>query len=279
MSLSIVALVLAAALMHAVWNALLKTSRDTTLNTALVAAVSSLVAAALLPFVPPPAPASWPYLFASCLLELAYFRLLAAVYRHGDLSYTYPIMRGLAPPLVAIAGAVLLSDQPSAFVWAGVATISLGLLWIGGGRRMFAQPPSRTTGLALATACVIAAYTLIDGIGVRHSGNAVSYGLWLFFLIGIPIVPMVLVRHGRNLSKHLRCDGWRSLCGGLLSIGVYLIVLWAMTQAPIAAVAALRETAVIFGALIGTVILKEPFGPDRIVGAAMIALGIGLMRA
>jgi drug/metabolite transporter (DMT)-like permease len=187
-------------------------------------------------------------------------------------------MRGLAPPLIAAASALLLSDPASPSLWAGVATISFGVLWIGGWRRTLGKAPTRTTALALLNACVIAAYTLIDGIGVRLSGNAASYGLWLFFLIGIPIVPMVLWRRGRSLSVHLRREWWRGLCGGLLNIGVYLIVLWAMTQAPIAAVAALRETSVIFGALIGTLLLKEPFGRDRIVGACFIALGVGFVR-
>ena len=278
MSLSVVALVLAAALMHAAWNALIKSSRDIALNTAMVACTSSIAAALLLPLVPLPAPASWPYLLASCVVELVYFRLLAAVYHHGDLSYTYPLMRGLAPPLVAAAGAVVLSDHASPFLWAGVALISLGVLWIGASRRLLARAPTRATGLAVANACVIAAYTLIDGIGVRHSGNSVSYGLWLFFLIGVPIVPMILWRRGRSLAIHLRRDWWRGLCGGLLNIGVYLIVLWAMTRAPIAAVAAVRETSVIFGALIGSLLLKEPFGRRRIVGACLIVVGIGLLR-
>ena len=278
MSLSVVALVLGAALMHATWNALIKSSRNVGLNTALVACTSSIAAALLLPLVPLPAAASWPYLLASCLVELLYFRMLALVYRHGDLSYTYPLMRGLAPPLVAAAGSLVLQDQASPFLWAGVALISSGVLWIGISRRIGTHAPTRATGLAVANACVIAAYTLIDGIGVRHSGNSVSYGLWLFFLIGIPIVPLVLSRHGRSLASHLQRDWWRGLSGGLLNIGVYLLVLWAMTQAPIAAVAAVRETSVIFGALIGSLLLKEPFGRQRIVGAGLIAMGIALLR-
>jgi drug/metabolite transporter (DMT)-like permease len=277
MALSIVLLVLAAALMHAAWNALIKTSRDISLDTALIACTAALVAAVVLPFIALPAPESWPFLALSWILQLGYYRLLAAAYHHGDLSYAYPLMRGLAPPLVAIAGAFVLTDPASPWLWTGVALISTGVLMIGGWRFMLA--PSRATWFAVANAAVIAAYTLIDGIGVRHSGNAASYGLWLFFLIGIPIIPAVLWRRGRVLAGHLRREWRRALLSGSMSIAVYLIALWAMTQAPIAAVAALRETSVIFAALIGAVWLKESFGRRRIAGACVVVLGIALLRS
>src|SRR5262245_58819781 len=279
MSLSIVLLVLAAALMHAAWNALIKTSRDISLDTALIACTAALVAAVLLPFIAMPAPASWPYLASSWAIQLVYYRLLAAAYHHADLSYAYPLMRGMAPPLVGIAGAFLLDDPAAPWLWAGIALISMGVLMIGGWRLMFARAPSRATLFALANAAVIAAYTLVDGIGVRQSGNAASYGLWLFFLIGLPIIPAVFWRRGHVLAAHLRREWRRSLLSGGLSVGVYLIALWAMTQAPIAAVAALRETSVIFAALIGALWLKEPFGPQRIAGACVVAVGIALLKA
>jgi drug/metabolite transporter (DMT)-like permease len=277
--LSIVLLVLAAALMHAAWNALVKTSRDVSLDTALVACTAALLALTLLPFLPLPAPASWPFLAISFAVQLAYYRLLAAAYRHGDLSYAYPLMRGMAPPLVAGAGAFILNDPASPWLWTGVALVSTGVIMIGGWRLISARVPSRATRFALANAAVIAAYTLVDGIGVRQSGNAMSYGLWLFFLIGVPIVPLVLWRRGRVLAAHLRSQWPRSLLSGSLSVVVYLIALWAMTQAPIAAVAALRETSVIFAALIGAVWLKEPFGRQRIAGACVVAVGIALLKS
>jgi drug/metabolite transporter (DMT)-like permease len=278
-SLGIVALVLAAACMHAGWNALVKTSRHTGIYTSLVAIVSSIAAALILPFVPLPAIASWPYLAASCIIELIYFRILAAVYRQGDLSYAYPLMRGLAPPLVALVGSVVLHDAVTPSLWAGVATISIGVLWISGGHRLFMQRPSRVTALALMNAGVIATYTLVDGIGVRLSGNAASYGLWLFFLIGIPMVPMLIAQGGSRLKAHLHEEWWRGVLGGLLNVAVYIIVLWAMTQAPIAAIAALRETSVIFAALTGALLLKEPFGRNRVIGAGFIVIGVALLRA
>lgn len=279
MPVEIVALVLAAACMHAAWNALLKSSRDISLDTALIACAAALIAGCLLPFVPLPAPASWPYLAISCLVQLAYYRLLALAYRHGDLSFAYPLMRGMAPPLVALVGMFVLSDQVSPWLWAGIASISLGVLTIGGTRALIARAPPRATVFALANAAVIAAYTLIDGIGARLAGNALSYGLWLFFLIGLPIAPLVVWRRGHVLGAHLQQHALRGLLSGALSVTVYLAVLWAMTLAPIAAVAALRETAVIFAALIGTLWLKEPFGRNRVAGACLVALGVGLLRA
>ena len=272
-------MVLAAACMHAAWNALIKTGRDISLDTALVACTSALVAAVLLPFVAMPAPASWPFLAISWAMQLAYYRLLATAYHHGDLSYAYPLMRGMAPPLVAIAGAFVLDDPASPWLWASVALISTGVMMIGGWRLIVAHRQSRGTCFALANAGVIATYTLVDGIGVRQSGNAIGYGLWLFFLIGLPIVPMVLWRRGRVLAAHLRREWRRSLLSGSLSVAVYLIALWAMTQAPIAAVAALRETSVIFAALIGAVWLREPFGPRRIAGACVVTVGIALLKS
>ena len=277
MPLSIVLLVLLAALMHAAWNALIKTSRDISLDTALIACTAALLAAVLLPFIPAPAAPSWPFLALSCVLQLGYYRLLAAVYHHGDLSLAYPLMRGLAPPLVGIGGAFVLDDAASPWLWTGIALISTGVLMIGGWR--FLRSPSPATYFALANAGIIAAYTLIDGIGVRHSGNAASYVLWLFFVIGLPVIPVLLWHRGRGLAGHLQRQWRRTLLSGSLNVAVYLIALWAMTQAPIAAVAALRETSVIFAALIGAVWLKEPFGRQRIAGACVVVLGIALLKS
>ena len=279
MPVEIVALVLAAACMHAAWNALLKSSRDISLDTALIACTAALMAGCILPFVPVPAAASWPWLAASFLVQLGYYRLLALAYAHGDLSFAYPLMRGMAPPLVAIVGSFVLNDQASPWLWAGIAAISLGVITIGGMSTPLARAPTRGSVFALANAAVIAAYTLIDGIGARLAGNALSYGLWLFFLIGLPIAPLLAWRRGRTLGAHLRSYGGRAMLSGALSIAVYLTVLWAMTLAPIAAVAALRETSVIFAALIGTLWLKEPFGRNRVAGACLVALGVGLLRA
>lgn len=278
MTLSVTALVLLSALMHATWNALIKSSGDTRVHTALLVAAASLLSAPLIAIAPLPRPESWPYLIASWLVHQAYFAMVAATYRQGDLSLTYPLMRGVPPLLVALGGALLLHDPTSPWLWSGVALVSAGVLWIAGLRRMLRQAHARSSVFALANAVLIAAYTLIDGMGARASGNAASYGLWLFFLTALPYVPIVLAPHRAAIGTHLRAGWRRALLGAGLSLGAYLIVLSAMTQAPVAAVAAVRETSVIFGAMIGARLLKEPFGTDRIAGACVVALGIALLK-
>ncbi len=279
MTAGVAAAVLAAALLHALWNALIKTSRDIVLDTALVVAGAALVAALLLPWLPAPAASSWPYLGASAIVHQGYFALLAAAYRRGDLSFAYPLMRGLAPLLVALVGLVLLPDPRSAWLWSGIGAISAGVLWIGGlhPRRLFAR--LRPAAVAAANAVLIASYTLIDGLGVRFSGSAPSYGLWLFFLTAWPYVAITLWLQRERAVAHLVRYAWRGLLGGVMSIVAYVVALWAMTLAPIAAVAALRETSVIFGALIGAWLLKEPFGRRRIAGACLVVIGIALLKA
>jgi drug/metabolite transporter (DMT)-like permease len=278
MTLDVAALVLFAALLHALWNALIKASTDTVRDTACVMAGACVIAAPLLPFLPLPAPPSWPYLLASCLLHQVYFALLTAAYRSGELSLAYPLMRGVAPLIVAFATLVLLPQPPAGALWLGVAAISAGVLWIGGVHRAALRMHAHAIGFALTNAVFIASYTVVDGLGVRAAGNAASYGLWLFFLIAWPYLGVLLwIRRGR-LRRPSRALLWRGLVGGAASVAAYLIALWAMTRAPIAAVAALRETSVIFAALIGAWLLKEPLGRQRIAGACLVALGIALLK-
>jgi drug/metabolite transporter (DMT)-like permease len=278
MSLGITVLVLLAALMHASWNALIKSSGDTALDSALLVGAAAAIALPVLPFLPLPETRCWPYLVVSGVVHQCYFAMVGAAYRHGDLSYTYPLMRGLPPLAVATVGSFVLADEASPGLWIGVATVSLGVLWIGGFHRMLRHAQARSAAIALGNAALIAAYTLIDGIGVRLSGHALSYGLWLFVLTALPYAAIVVAPRRGRIGAHLRRAWWRALLAAALSIGAYAIALWAMTRAPIAAVAALRETSVIFGAMIGAVLLKEPFGRHRIAGACIVAAGIALIK-
>jgi drug/metabolite transporter (DMT)-like permease len=278
MTLGIAALVLLAALLHAIWNALIKASRDVVLDTALVVAGAALVAAVLLPWIAPPGRSSWPYLLASCVVHQGYFALLAAAYRRGDLSFAYPLMRGLAPLLVALTAAFLLAEPASPWLWAGVASISAGVLWIGGLHPRLLLQRSHAAGFAAANAVLIASYTVIDGLGVRLAGDAAAYGLWLFLGTALPYVPIALWLRRDAWREHVRRHWWRGLLGGSLSIAAYVIALWAMMRAPIAAVAALRETSVIFAALIGAWLLHEPFGRHRVAGACLVVAGIALLK-
>jgi drug/metabolite transporter (DMT)-like permease len=270
-------LVLLSALMHAGWNYLVKASPDRLLDTAGLALGGSLLAACLLPFVPLPAPASLPWLGLTILVHVGYFLALVETYRHADLSVAYPLMRGSAPVLVALA-APLAGETLGPGLIAGVALVAAGITlpaWLGFRRGAVAKAG---IGYALMNTVIIAAYTLIDGVGVRLSGSAASYTLWLFFLDAWGILAVAWWQRGDAVLAHLRHRWPQALAGAVLTVGSYGIVLWAMTVAPIPAVAALRETSVIFAALLGAWLLKERMGRWRIAGAALVALGAASIR-
>src|SRR6202162_3168 len=278
LTLGITLAVLGAGFLHASWNALLKSSAggDAFLDTASVVAGSSLCALAVVAFVPFPPAAAWPFIAASSVVHFGYYVTLAQAYRTGDLSFAYPLMRGSAPLLVTVLGSVVLRELPSVQMTVGIVLISLGIVSIAFVQRRV--HPASAAYWAFANAAIIAAYTLVDGSGARASGNAASYVTWLIFLEGIPFVVWVLVRRGRPALLYLR-SGWRrGLVGGACSLAAYGIVLWAMTRAPIAAVAALRGTSVIFAALLGSLWLKEGFGWLRLAGAASVVAGIAALK-
>lgn len=276
MSPLVTALVLGAALLHASWNAIIKSSRDVMLDTALIAAGAAVLSLPLTAFLPLPASASWPYLGASVAIHIGYFTTLVGAYRIGDLGHAYPLMRGTAPLLVALFGMLLLDEHPGATIWLGIVLISAGILSIGLLQQGRAHRDA--TLWALANAAIIASYTLVDGAGARLSGTPAGYGAWMFWLQGLPFVAMVIALRQRAALDYARRNWRRGLAGGLCVISAYGIVLWAMTQAPVAAVAALRETSVIFAALLGSIFLREPFGRRRVIGACAVALGVMALR-
>ncbi len=276
--LDVTLLVLMAALMHAAWNAIAKSGANKLLDITAMAVAGGAACALALPFLPVPEPAAWPWLAASLLLHFLYFMALVGAYDAADLSHAYPLMRGVAPLFVALFGVVLLDDHLTTAMWAGVALISTGILlpfWLRAGTQ---KNLLKSSSFALANAVVIAAYTLVDGLGTRLSANALSYCLWLFLLDPLPILAVALARHGGGVWRHLQRRWFVCALGGVLTVGAYGIVLWAMTRAPIAAVAALRETSVIFAAVIGSVFLHEGFGKARIAGAVLVVCGIAALR-
>jgi drug/metabolite transporter (DMT)-like permease len=270
--------VLGAALLHASWNAIIKAGSDPLLDTALVALAGTVVALPLTLLVEAPARASWPYIFATMVVHIGYYVALAAAYRLGDLSHAYPIMRGVAPLLVALASGFWFAEQLSAGTWAGVLLICGGVLslaFVGGSRsRATGKNPAAATFWALGSAAIIAVYTLIDAAGVRVSGGTERYVVWLFVFLGLPFGLAVLAMKRGALVAHARRHWWRGLAGCVLSGLSYGIALWAMTRAPVAVVAALRETSVIFAALIGAWLLKEGHLAQRLVGAAAVLAGL-----
>jgi phosphonate utilization associated putative membrane protein len=273
----VVAAVLVGALLHASWNALVKSSSDKELDTAVLNLISSLVAIPLIAFAGPPPPAAWPWLAASLAIHIVYFGLLTAAYRHGDLGLTYPLMRGAAPLLVALVSATAFDEMLSPLAWVGVLAVSCGVLALGLSRHAMDSP--RAVTLALLNALVIALYTVVDGFGVRASGEALPYIALLFLLNGLPFGVLVLARRGMATAwPYARRRAPLAFIGSLASIGSYGIALWAMTRAPVATVAALRETSVLFAAFLGATLLRETFTPRRAFGTAVILAGVMALR-
>jgi drug/metabolite transporter (DMT)-like permease len=278
LSLGITLAVLGAGLLHAGWNALLKGAPggDPMLDTASVVAGSSVCALLVLPWVDMPDPAAWKFVALSSAIHFAYYVTLAHAYRTGDLSFAYPLMRGTAPLIVALLGIVFLHELPTAHVATGILLICTGIVSIAFVRRE--RHPPAAAAWAFANAAIIAMYTLVDGSGARASGNALAYVTWLIFLEGLPFLAWIVWHRGRAAVVYMR-RGWRrGLLGGACSLAAYGIVLFAMTRAPVAAVAALRETSVLFAALIGAVWLREGLGPMRIAGAASVVAGVAALR-
>ena len=269
--------VLVGALLHASWNALVKSSTDKALDTATIHLIGSLVALPVVMVVGWPDAASWPFIAASVVIHIGYYIALTGAYKHGDLGLTYPLMRGTAPLLVALSAAFTLHETLSPLAWAGVLGVSCGVLALGLSRHALESP--RAVGFALANAVVIALYTVVDGLGVRASGNALQYVVALFVLDGWPFALLVFLRRGPGVSLAYARGRWpMGLLGALGSFGSYGIALWAMTRAPVATVAALRETSVLFAALLGVLFLKESFTVKRALGTATIVAGVMALR-
>lgn len=278
MSAAVFFAVLFAALLHAGWNAIVKRGLDRFSSILVLALFQSAIAAALLPFFPWPAAAAWPWLLAGSTLHTGYKLFLIRAYRHGELSQVYPLARGAAPMLVALAGAVLLGERLSVTGMAAILAIVAGiaLMAFSGGE---AVRLSRTAlAWALGTACFTAAYTLVDGFGARLSGTAAGFSLWLFLIDGALMIAVALASRGPAAFGALR-PAWRGgLAAGAMSLGSYWIAIWAFTQAPLALVAALRETSILFALLIGLVVLRERIGAARWAAGGLIVAGILLMR-
>lgn len=274
MSITVILLVLFGALLHATWNALIKAGTDKALDASLISAGGAISALPFLPLLPFPNTEALPYIAASAVLQFIYFQLVAGAYRAGDIGLVYPLMRGCAPLLVAMTSGFVLNESLSGGALLGTMTICAGILTL-------AFEAKRGSGhairLALANAVVIATYTYVDGIGARVSGNAVSYTLWMALMPPVLLLSWAVSQRGAYaVAMHVKVNWWRGLIGGAGSIGSYGLALWAMTKAPVATVAALRETSILFALIISVVFLKEKASPWRYLAALIIAIG-GLM--
>jgi drug/metabolite transporter (DMT)-like permease len=273
------AAVLFAAACHATWNASIKRGLDPLATTVAISIGAAFVSLVFVPVVGLPAAAAWPWVIASVLIHLVYFASLIESYRAGDMGQVYPIARGSAPLMTATVASAFVEEQLGLAGWLGIMLLAAGvlLLSVRGGRDL-AKLDRRAVAFALFTAVTICAYSVVDGVGARRAGSANAYSVALFVGIGPFMAAYALARQGRAATGAV-ARSWRiGLAGGGLQLGSYGIAIWAMTVAPIAIVAALRETSVLFGALIAVVFLREPLRTNRILAVLLIVGGLLLIR-
>ncbi|MFJ6889561.1 EamA family transporter [Streptomyces sp. M54] len=275
----VVGVVLFAAVTHAGWNAITHRITDELACLSLVGAGRTLCGAVLACLAPLPAPAAWPYLIASVLIHIAYQVALMRSFRLGDFGQVYPIARGVAPLLVTLFAVFALGEHLDGASAAGVAIVMTGIvglaLW--GVRDRTSRPSGPAVAMASTTGVMIAAYTVVDGVGVREAGAALGYTAWLMLLDGLAIPAYAAATQRAALVARLRPVLVPGLVGGVLSVLSYGLVLWAQTRAPLAPVAVLREFSVIAGAAIAAFLFKERFGGPRIAAAILMVTGIALM--
>jgi drug/metabolite transporter (DMT)-like permease len=270
MTFSIAALVLFAALLHASWNAVLKRGQDGLWGMTVMGIATSLACAALVPFLPLPARASWPYIAGSALLHVGYNAFLVRAYRRGDFGSAYPIARGSSPLLVTLGAGLVAQEVPTLTGMAGIVLVSIGIVSLGfRGRRL----PETGIFYALGTGFFIAAYSVTDGIGGRLSASPVSYTLWMCLLWGATALPIYMLRRrDMRVWRGAKATGMAAL-GGWVSLLAYGMVIFAMTRAPMGSVSALRETSVLFAVLLGRIVFGEKLTARRIVSVLVIAAG------
>ena len=278
LQLDLALLILLAAFAHAVWNALIKASGDQILTFTMLRVVAFAGGTIWALFAPVPDSSAWPYLFVSAIVHNVYYLLFLFSYRHGDLSLVYPIARGGAPVMVVAAAIPFAGEIPGASGVFGIALISAGIFAIAFARGIPKGADVVAIALAVATTVSIVAYTLVDGLGARRSGSAFGYAAWLFVLESLPFILFTAATRARAFVVHAGREWRRGLSGGLMMMLTYGLVIYAFTQGPLAYVSALRETSILFAALIGAVVLKESFGWRRIAAALTIVAGIVLLQ-
>ena len=271
MTLPIVALVLCAAVLHATWNALLKSGGDRFRSIVVMTVAAALATLPALAILPLPRAAAWPAILLSCALHAGYNLCLVRAYAYGDLGQIYPVARGSSPLLVMVGAAIAAGEHPTGLTVLGIALISFGIVSLARGRG--AGAPAGI-GMALATGAFIAAYTVTDGLGGRLSGNPLSYAAWLFALDGIPLMVLYLLRRrGAPAGIAFDRETAKSAVGGVVSLLAYTAVIWAASIGPMGPVSALRETSVVFAALIGWAFLGETLTLRRLLSCCLVALG------
>jgi drug/metabolite transporter (DMT)-like permease len=279
MTLTVFFAVLAAAAMHAAWNALIKVRGDRFASISLTSLGMSLAALPVIPFVEFPGAAVWLFIAASLAIHIGYRLFLVMAYEAGDLAQTYPLARGAAPLMTTIGAVFLLAELPTPLAIVGIVLLSTGTLLMSfrGGRGL-GRLDRRAVGFALTTSIFVTGYTLTDGSGARLAATASSYAAWLFLCDGLVSMTIGFYYRGRSLLPIMKTEWHIGVLTGLLSAASYWIAMWAMTKAPIASVAALRETSILFAMLISVFALREKMTGWRIAAALCIVAGVVALR-
>jgi len=273
---AVVPIVLFAALLHATWNAMAHAVPDRLIGFALIGTAYLLAGGAMAAAAPRPAAGAWAYVIASVLLHVLYILLLMRSFMLGDFGQVYPLARGTAVAVVAVLATVAVGEAMPPVRLVGVILVCLGLAALVAPLGRTAQAELPAVVAALGTGVMIAGYTTVDGVGVRGSGSVLGYTGWLFLLQGAALSILAYARRGRGLTRQARPYLLAGLGGGVLSLAAYGLVLWAQTKAPLAPVAALRETSSLMGAIIGAVVFRESFGRRRVLAAVAVTVGVVL---
>ena len=277
MSLLVFCAVLGAALLHATWNALIKTGANKQTSMLIMTVWQGIIGLSIVVWLPIPQASVWPWLIGSGVVHMFYQLFLAYAYEQGDLSRVYPLARGAAPMIVLLVSFFAMSDHITTAEVSGIAVLGLGILLMA--RGVFTSGESRRlVPFALGSAVATAAYTIVDGIGARIEGDAVAYVGWLLLMSGIFYVPAILVLKGRSIASASRTVWAQGALPAAASLAAYSIAVWAMTQAPIALVAALRETSILFAVLIGWWVFGERMDKQKCLAAILIVAGVVLTR-
>lgn len=278
MTLGVTALLLLAALVHASWNAFIKGARDPVATATMIYGTEALLMSLAAPFIGVPPQAVWPLLAIHGLLHIVYKIALVQMYVHGDLSQVYPVTRGIAPLLVTLFAIPFADELPGPYGLAGIGLVCIGLLAFALERGNLSRAGGRPLLLAMTAGMVMSAYTVVDGLAVRTPDAAMRFVVWMFIIDGATMFVIARIWRGKRIYAALR-DRWRwGVSWGVFSTANFCVVLWALRVAQMGSVTAVRETSVVFAALIGAIFMGEPFGVRRIVAAAIIAAGIIAMN-
>lgn len=279
MTIEMTALILMAAALHAGWNTLIKINGDRVAVMAIVTFAGSLLSIVALPFVAAPDASALPLLILTILIHTGYHFFLPVAYDHGDLGQVYPIARGSAPILVTVGAKLLAGEQVNHLTAIGIFCLAAGVMALTFDKGKITRLNRRAVLFALATGVCIASYTVTDGLGARRADSALGFAVWLTIGDGALTFLIALLWKKREMWRIAKSNIAVGVAGGAMQVGAYWIIVWALAVAPMGMVSALRETSVLFAALISTFVLKEGFGVWRFISASLVTLGLVINRA